>query len=345
MTIRVSRRAFLAATTAALAAPAISRVARAADEPLLLRCSLDTSPTHLRNVSLKDYLGKVEAATGGKIKTQVYDSGQLFPDLQVGKALIQGQVEMACPGTWVITGIVPDADAFQLPILYGRTIEDVHRVTDGKAGALLGDEVKDKLRARVLGKFLDLGFQNWYSATKPLKSLADLKGMKIRNSGGAGQAWRARFVGAIPNTTAWPQVPLSLSQGVFDGFVSSNESLVSAQLWDAGVKFALEDHQFVAVYIPMIATAFWDKLSPAQQKTMSDLWAANIGTYRANMAGAQSRARGTLESHGIRFADPSPEQIAADRKRMMPEQAQLAQDLKISPEMVKLVNAAVGETS
>ena len=41
----------------------------------------------------------------------------------------------------------------------------------------------------------------------------------------------------------------------------------------------------------------------------------------------------------------TPEQIVADRKRMMPEQTQLAQDLKISPEMVKLVNAAVGETS
>ena len=71
----------------------------------------------------------------------------------------------------------------------------------------------------MLGPYLDLGFQNWYSANKPIATLADLKGMKIRNSGGAGQAWRARFLGAIPNTTAWPNVPLALSQGTFDGLV------------------------------------------------------------------------------------------------------------------------------
>ena len=62
------------------------------------------------------WLGKVETASGGKIKTKLYESGQLFPDLQVGKALIQGQVEMACPGSWTITGIIPDADVFQLPV-------------------------------------------------------------------------------------------------------------------------------------------------------------------------------------------------------------------------------------
>jgi C4-dicarboxylate-binding protein DctP len=345
MSTHISRRIFVAASAAALATPTLTRVTRAADEPLLLRCSLDTAPSHLRNVSIKDYLGKVAAASGGKITTQVFDSGQLFPDLQVAKALIQGQVEMACPGSWTITGIIPDADVFQLPMMYGRTVEVVHRVTDGKPGAFIAEEIKEKIRVHILGNWLDLGFQNWYSATKPINSLGDLKGMKIRNSGGAGQAWRARFVGAIPNTTAWPQVPLSLSQGVFDGFVSSDESLVSAQLWDAGVKYSLADHQFVAEYIPMISLIFWEKLSSAQQKMMNDLWAENIGTYRANMAAAQTRARTTLGSHGIKFADPTPAQIEADRNRMMPEQDQLAKQLNISPKLVNLISSELASAS
>jgi C4-dicarboxylate-binding protein DctP len=342
---RISRRAFVAASAAALATPSLTRVARAADEPLLIRCSLDTAPSHPRNMSVKDYLGKVTAASDGKIKTQVFDSAQLFPDLQVAKALIQGQVEMAVPGSWTITGIVPDADFFQLPVLYGRSVEVVHRATDGPPGAFIVKEVEQKIRAHVIGSWLDLGFQNWYTTNKPINSLADLKGMKIRNSGGAGQAWRARFVGAIPNTTAWPQVPLSLSQGVFDGFVSSDESVVSAQLWDAGVKYSLADHQFVAEYIPMISQPFWDKLSPAQQKMMGDLWAENIATYRANTAASQTRARGVLATHGIKIVDPSDAQIAADRTRMMPEQEQVAKQLHISPDLVKLLDAALASAS
>jgi len=342
---RISRRAFVAASAAALAAPALTRRARAADEPLLIRCSLDTAPSHPRNVSIKDYLGKVTAASGGKIKTQVFDSGQLFPDLQVAKALIQGQVEMAVPGSWTITGIIPDADFFQLPMLYGRSVELIHRVTDGPPGAFIVKEVEQKIRAHVLGSWFDLGFQNWYTTSKPVNSLADLKGLKIRNSGGAGQAWRARFVGAIPNTTAWPQVPLALSQHLFDGFVSSDESVVSAQLWDSGVKYSLADRQFVAQYLPMISLAFWQKLAPAQQKMMSDLWAENIGTYRANTAASQARARGILESHGIKIVAPDEAQIAADRKRMLPEQDALAKQLHISPELVKLIDTTLASAS
>ena len=344
MTKHLTRRSFAIASAAAFAAPALARIARA-DEPLRLRLSLDTAPSHLRNVSLRDYLGKVEAASGGRIKSEIFESGQLYPDLEVGKALIQGQVEMAAPGSWTITGIVSDADFFQLPVLYGRSMDDIHRIIDGKPGQLLNGQIQQKLRSHVLGPYLDLGFQNWYSANKPIATLEDLKGMKIRNSGGAGQAWRARFLGAIPNTTAWPNVPLSLSQGTFDGLVSSNESLVSAKLWDAGVKFALEDHQFIAEYIPLVNQAFWEKLGPDLQKLMTDTWAQNVAAYRDNMAGAQIRARKTLEEHGIKFADPTAEQIAAERKRMMAEQDQVAKEIKISPEMVQALMATVGSAS
>src|ERR1700722_371544 len=344
MTRHLSRRSFAIASIAGMATPALFRAARV-DEPLRLRLSLDTAPSHLRNVSMKDYLGKVEAASNGKIKTEVFESGQLYPDLEVGKALIQGQVEMAAPGSWTITGIVSDADCFQLPVLYGQPLDLVHKIIDGKPGQYLNGQIQQKLRSHVLGPYLDLGFQNWYSANKPIANLADLKGMKIRNSGGAGRAWRARFLGAIPNTTAWTNVPLALSQGTFDGLVSSNESLVSAKLWDAGVKFAIEDHQWIAVYIPLLSQVFWDKLTPDQQKMMSELWVQNVPTYRANMAAAQTKARGTLQEHGIKFSDPSAEENAAERKKMMAEQDQVAKDIKISPEMVKLIMAEAGNGS
>ena len=71
-----------------------------AEETLKLRCSLDTAPSHVRNVSIVDYLKKVEDATGGKITSEVFHSGQLYADLNVGKALLQGQVDMAVPGAW-----------------------------------------------------------------------------------------------------------------------------------------------------------------------------------------------------------------------------------------------------
>src|SRR6185295_11943989 len=122
MDCSISRRTAAVSAAAMVAAPLLSRLARAADEPLVLRCSLETVPSHTRNAVIRDYLGKIEAAADGRIKTRLFESGQLFPDLQVGKALLQGQIEMALPGTFALTGLIPDADFIQLPALYGRSI-------------------------------------------------------------------------------------------------------------------------------------------------------------------------------------------------------------------------------
>jgi C4-dicarboxylate-binding protein DctP len=313
-----------------------------ADEPIRLRCSLDTAPSHGRNVAISDYLTKLETASGGRLKPELFQSGQLFADLNVTKALIQGQVDMAAPGAWAITNFIPDSDLFQLPALYDQPVEVIHRVTDGKAGGSIAAQVEQKLRSHILGPWIDNGFSNWFTTRTPLNSLADLKGLKIRNSGGGGQSWRTRYFNALPNVTAWPDVPLALSQGTFDGLITTNESIVSVKLWEAGVRYALEDHNFFGAYIPMISHTFWNALPEDLRALMTRLWADNIATYRANMGAAQARARGTLESHGVRFTDLSAADAASVRAAMMKEQDQVAKDLKINPDTVALMMADIG---
>jgi C4-dicarboxylate-binding protein DctP len=339
MVSSMSRRAFMGSAAAIVAAPAVCTRAAAAEEPLLVRCSLETVPSHARNAAIRDYLARIETFARGKIRTQLYESGQLFPDLQVGKALLQGQIEMAVPGSWSLTGIVPDADFLQLPILYGRSIELVHRAVDGRPGQLLAQQIGQKLSSHVIGPSLDLGFFNWYSTSKPLNSYADLKGLKIRNNGGAGQAWRTQLMGAIPNTTPLPNVALGLSQGTFDGLITTNETIASGQFWESGIRHSLEDHQFLGEYIPIVSLAVWRKLSPDLQQVFTDVWGENIANYRANMAAAQSRARELVQARGIKIVVPSAEEIGAKRLEMMADQERVAKLSKISSEMVSAVSA------
>ena len=146
----ISRRAFARASVLTLGSFAILRHARG-EAPIELRCSLDTAPSHPRNVAFRDFLGKLEQASGGQMKTKLFESGSLFPDLQVLKALVQGQVDMACPGTWTITGFVADADFSQLPAFYGRPTDMVHKAADGAGGKFVNDEIHNKLQVQVLG--------------------------------------------------------------------------------------------------------------------------------------------------------------------------------------------------
>jgi TRAP-type transport system periplasmic protein len=340
----LSRRALGRSAVAAIGTFAILRHARG-EEALKLRCSLDTAPSHIRNVSIVDYLKKVEEATGGKVTSEVFHSGQLFPDLNVAKALLQGQVDMASPGGWTQTGIVSDCDFCQLPVFYGQPIEATEKAADGKAGAFVTKQLETKLRVKVIGPFLDLGFQNWYTTKKPLNTSDDIKGLKIRSPGGAGISWRINFFGGIPNTTAWPNVPLALSQGTFDGFVSTNESVSTAKLWEAGVRHSYQDHQYVGQYIPMISETFWGKLTAGQKTIMLDLWAANVAGYRANAAASQTRARKTMEEAGVTFIDPSQEILDKARKAMQADVGTLAKEAKLSAEVVHLAEDAVNGTA
>jgi C4-dicarboxylate-binding protein DctP len=73
----------------------------------------------------------------------------------------------------------------------------VHRVVDSQPGQLLAKQIEQQMSSHVIGPWLDLGFFNWYSTSKVLNSYGDLKGLKIRNNGGA----------PLQN------VPLGLSQG------------------------------------------------------------------------------------------------------------------------------------
>jgi TRAP-type C4-dicarboxylate transport system substrate-binding protein len=152
----------------ALAAPFI-RTARA--DPIKMRVSVDTTPSHGRTQSIADFLKKLEAASQGEIAPQLFDSGQLFPDRDVIKALVLGQVEMAAPGTWLVSAYVPEADMGQLPVFYGQPVDITHRVIDGIPGDMVNEQVGKKLRVKIPGRWIDLGFTNWYSTRKPLAAL------------------------------------------------------------------------------------------------------------------------------------------------------------------------------
>lgn len=332
------RWAFIVAVLVAAAGIAFGQT------PLMLRASLDTSATHNRTISVGDYLEKVAAASNGTIKTQLFHSGQLFKDLNVAKALREGSIEMAAPGVWALSGFAPDTDLIQLPALYGQPLEEQLNIFDGPVGQKINAELESKLGIKVIGRWIDLGFANYYSTRKPLNDFSDLAGLKIRTSGGAGQFARAKFFNAIPNLTPWPDVPLGLAQGTFDAVSTTNESVASAKLWDSGLKYAFEDHQFLGFYVPMISGTFWSRLTPDQQKLLVDTWAQNIASYRRNMEAAQTNARDELIEHGIKFVVPTREQLATERAKMMADQDAIARELKLTPELVADATAQVEQT-
>ena len=127
----------------------------------------------------------------------------------------------------------------------------------------------------------------------------------------------------------------------FDGLVTTFETVASGQFWESGIRHALEDHQFVGEYIPIVSRAFWQKLPSDLQQLLTDLWRTKVAAYRSDMAAAQSRARELVQAHGVAVVVPSAEQLAIKRRDMMAHQDQVAKLSKISPEMIAAVSAEI----
>lgn len=332
----------IAAAITVIAGVVLTATADAREQAYKLRISLDTTPTHVRTVWVQKYAEELRQRSNGRIEPEVFHSGQLFKDVNVAKALRQGSVEMAVPGTWVLGGFESRIDALALPMFYGRTIEETHAIADGPIGAEINAGLEDKLGVKVLGKWFDLGASHMYF-TRPVTSYDDVKGLKVRYPGGASSEKRLEALGASPTLVPWPDVPLAMSRGNFEGLITTNESAQSAKLWESGLKSVFEDYQSVGMYIPLVAGGFWKKLPPELQQLMLATWDEMIPPARAAALEAQAEAGETLKKNGVVFTRPSREAVIEKRRLMMADQDQIASQLGIDKAFVARAQAALDQ--
>lgn len=300
-----------------------------------LRISLDTNPSHVRNKSVEMFVENLKERVADQLEIEVYPSAQLYRDIDVGRALRQGSVEMAIPGTWVLDGMVPSVAITSLPMFYGIDEQATLELMDGEIGQEINSRVEDAICVKVLGPWMNLGFSHFYSTDKPLTSHEDLKGLKIRISGGTANAARAEGLGATPNVIPWPDVPLALSSGVVDAISSTHESIASAKLWDSGLRYSFEDQQWFGQYVPMVSCEFWEKQPEEVRTAMTEAWAETIDEARQMAADAQQKARQTLMDNGIEIATPSDEDLARVRQELLESQDSIAAEMGIEPELVE----------
>lgn len=306
-----------------------------------MRITLDTNPSHVRNKGVEIFAEELKKRIGDKLIVEIYPSAQLFRDRDVPKALRQGAVEMAVPGTWQLDGVEPNAGLQTLPMFYGVDGPVVNEIMDGKLGSFLNQRLEERLRVKVPGKWLDLGMQHVFSIGKPINTYDDLKGQKIRHSGGTAQAGRINGLGANAMLVPFPDVPMAMSQGVIDGVATTYESAWSSKLHDSGLKYAFEDKQFFGQYIPMINQAFWQKLSKDVQEAIVAAWDVAAIAQRKMAVKAQLDARDSLVKAGMIVVTPSPADIAEKRKLLMGIQDNLVKQMKIDQDAVDTAKAAL----
>ncbi|MCB1362339.1 MAG: TRAP transporter substrate-binding protein DctP [Rhodobacter sp.] len=306
-----------------------------------LTITLDTPPTHVRNVYVRHFADALTERSHGDLTVEVFDSGQLYSSRDAGRAVARGDAGMAIVSAAQLARIESNLNLFSLPMFMGTNAAQMDQIVDGPVGQRLAQMVADKMHVVALTGWYILGEINTYSTNRPLNSLADFQGLQIRTPGGAGTLAYIEEAGATPVTLPFTDVPLALQQGAIDAMMSSNASIVSASLQETGLRYAYLNRVAIGYYVPIISQAYWDQLTAEQQQMVRDTWAEFVPQQRVAAAEEQNAARQTLEAGGMVFVDQPAEEAAAMRERLQPAQEQLIQQLEISPEVLDLAHAAL----
>ncbi|MBM3571037.1 MAG: C4-dicarboxylate ABC transporter substrate-binding protein [Alphaproteobacteria bacterium] len=272
---RLTRRSVLAGAGAgALAAPMVAREARA--QTLNWKMATAWAGGPLMDIGAKAFAEKVEFMTEGRLKVQVFPGGALGNALKVSETVKNGVAEMG--HTW----IGYDWGADTTTVLFGGYAGsfDTERMLHWlyEAG---GMELQRKFRDETMGIVsLPLFIRTaevFLHSRKPVRTLADLKGLKLRTAG----SWldMAKEMGAAPVTTAGGEIYTALERGVIDATewgtlwenISPGFYKVAKYLIIPGV------HQPTAPFELCINKQAWARLSPRDQKLVEQ--AAKLVTF------------------------------------------------------------------
>jgi tripartite ATP-independent transporter DctP family solute receptor len=238
---------------------------------------------------------KLEAATNGRIKVQMFSGAVLGQEKEAVEQTQLGAIQLARISLGVIGPVVPEVDVFNMPFVF-RDIAHMRKVIDGE----VGDDLLAKVTAspaRLVGLgWMDGGSRSLYTK-KPVRSPADLKGQKIRMMGNPVFVDTMNAMGGNGIAMAYGEVFTSLQTGVIDGAENNPPSYFTANHYTTPAKYYSQTNHLIIPEILVMSKVAWDKLNAADQALVKKaareaqleqraLWDKSVTEYSAKLKAA-----------------------------------------------------------
>jgi tripartite ATP-independent transporter DctP family solute receptor len=251
------------AGTATLAGAVLGRSAWAADKTVLK--ASDVHPEGYPTVQAVEDMGKkLEEATKGRLSIQMYSSMQLGGEKEVIEQTQLGALQFARVSVGTLGPVVDQINVFNLPFVF-RDVAHMRKVVDGDIGQDLLDAVTKNANANLVGLcWMDAGARSFYTVKRPVHTIADLKGLKIRVIGNPMFVDMANAIGCNGVAMGYDQVFSALQTGVIDGAENNPPSFVFDNHYQAA-KFYTNSQHLIVPEMLVYSKKSWETLSADDQ--------------------------------------------------------------------------------
>jgi tripartite ATP-independent transporter DctP family solute receptor len=256
----------------------------------------DTQNEDYPTVQALRFMGRqVAERSGGRHEIKVFHSRQLGEEKETLEQTRAGAIDLNRTNVALIGNLVPAMNVLALPFLF-RSIEHMQKVLDGP----IGDEILGSFEPYgfVGLAFYDSGARSIYNSSRPVRSRADLKGLRIRVQQSEQMSAMMQALGATPVELPYGQVLTGLATRLIDGAENNWPSFVTTDHYRHAGHYTLTEHTMSPEVLVMSLKA-WETL-PAEDRRIFREEARRSGQFmREKWRDLEEQSRKQAEAAGV----------------------------------------------
>ena len=261
---------------------------------------------HVLNVSHPVHEGmvfmaeKVAEESGGRMRVDIYPSGQLGMERDLIELLQIGSLAMTKVSSAPLESFVPEMRIFGIPYVF-RDEEHLWKVLKGEIGTdLLLAGQRFFLRGLC---YYDAGSRSFYTKDKPVYSPADLAGLKIRVMKSNTSVRMVQSLGGSATPIPWGELYTALQQGVVDGAENNPPSFHVSRHYEVCKYYTLDEHTVVPDIL-LISTAIWEGLTERERAWLMEAVQESVEYQRILWKRATDEALDEVIKAGVEIIRP-----------------------------------------
>ena len=249
-----------------------------------LRFASEAPRTDTQSIAAEKFNELLKARTKGALDIKIFADSSLGAFQAAISGVRGGTIDMAVSGSSNFSGMVPLLGIFDIPFLFNDSAH-AYRALDGQAGQQLLDKLGE-FGMKGLA-YWDNGWREMTNSKHPIKTPADVKGLKMRTTNSAAHIEAFKLLGANPVPMPLAELYTALEMRTVDAQEHPLGVLWSAKLYEVQKHLSLTNHAYSALIVVMNKAKF-DAMPPEHQKALVEA-AREAGQYQRDLNNANMK--------------------------------------------------------
>ncbi|MBN8242215.1 TRAP transporter substrate-binding protein DctP [Nitratireductor aquimarinus] len=328
--MKLLKAAALSVSVAALSAGAVSAAEIKFSYPVAQDSTMGQTVTKFAEL--------VEEKTDGAVTVRQFPQAQIGNEIQSISSAQGGIVEMAVTTTAGLAAMVPEFNVFQLPFMFG-SYEQLDKVSRSPVSQKILDKMEPNNLVGLC--FWDYGFRNITNNKRPVTSLDDVQGLRIRTIQNKVYIDALSAMGMNPTPLPFPETFTALETGAIDGNEIANDVTRSTSFYEVQ-DYLTETQHFTTISVVYASKKFWDGLDASQQDAVRAACAESSDYNREIINASSGETLEFLKEKGMQIDTISAENLQAFRDAVKPvvEEVSAQLDQEIVTEFMAEIEAS-----